>query len=112
MKAHLAFSVSRRFFVVCARLLLFKQQRVAALEKQLEEFDLQKSRSLYFDSFQADANISRQKILKNFDEILRDYDKSYVQILLMSFGLDKTAVYKTSIKNKNSLNMKTFNELF
>lgn len=84
MGAHPAFSVSRRFSVVRARLLLFKQQRLAALEKQLEELDLQESRPLYLGSFQADANALRREVLKDLDEALRDYGKSYVRTLLIA----------------------------
>lgn len=74
--AHPAFSVSRRFSVVRARLLLLKQQRVATLEKQLRELDLQELRPLYLGSFQADANTTRWKVLKDIDEALADYGKS------------------------------------
>lgn len=58
MGAHSDFSVSRRFSIIRARLLLHKQQRVVALEKQLEELDSQESRPLYLGSFEADANAS------------------------------------------------------
>ena len=85
---------------------------MATLEKQLEELDLKEPRPLYLGSFQADANALRWEVLKDLDEALRDYGKSYVRTLLMSFGPDKTAVYKTSMENKGSLNMRTFNELF
>lgn len=73
--AHPAFSVSRRFSVVRARLLLPKQERVAALEKQLEELDLQEPRPLYLGSFQADANAARIQVIKDLDEALADYGK-------------------------------------
>ena len=112
MKAHSIFNVFRRFFVVRARFFLFKQQRVTTFEKQFEELNLQKSRSLYFDNFHANANVLRLQIFKNFDEALRNYDKSYVRIFLMSFNLNKTAIYKTSMKNEDFLKMRTFNELF
>lgn len=110
--AHPAFSVSRHFSVVRARLLLLKQQRMAALEKQLEELDLQEPRPLYLGSFQADANALRLQVLKDLDEALRDYDKSYAEILLMPFSPDKTTVYKTSMESEGSLSMRTLNELF
>lgn len=73
--AHPNFSVFRRFSVVRARLLLRKQQRVAALEKQLEELDLQEPRPLYLGSFEADANATRLQVLKELDEALADYGK-------------------------------------
>lgn len=78
MKAHLAFNVLRRFFVIQAQLLFFKQQRMTMLEKQLEKLDLQNLRLLYFDSFQTNANVLRRKVFKDFDKALRDYNKLYV----------------------------------
>lgn len=87
--AHPDFSVSRRFSVIRARLLLYKQQRVAALEKQLEELDLQEPRSLYLGSFQADANASRLRVLKDLNEALADYGKSYTRALLTLISPDK-----------------------
>jgi len=74
--AHPAFSVSRRFSVVRARLLLLKQQRVSALEKQLAKLDRQELRPLYLGSFQADANATRLQVLTDLDEALADYGKS------------------------------------
>ena len=73
--AHPAFSVSRRFSVLRARLLLLKQERVAVLERQLQELDLQEPRPLYLGSFQADANAARIQVLKELDEALADYGK-------------------------------------
>lgn len=73
--AHPVFSVSRRFSVVRARLLLLKQDRVAALEGQLEELDLQEPRSLYLGSFQADANAARKQVVKDLDEALAEHGK-------------------------------------
>ena len=69
--------MSRRFSVVRARLLLFKQQRVVVLEKQLEELDRQESRPLYLGSFQEDASAPRLQVLRDLDKALADYGKSY-----------------------------------
>lgn len=68
--------MSRRFSVIRARLLLFKQQRVAALEKQLEDLDLLEPWPLNLGSFQADANATRLQVLKDIDEALADYGES------------------------------------
>ncbi|KAL8909886.1 MAG: hypothetical protein Q9171_004799 [Xanthocarpia ochracea] len=51
------------------------QERVAALEKQLEELNLQEPRPLFLGSFQADANAMRIQVLTNLDEALADYGK-------------------------------------
>ena len=73
--AHPAFSVSRRFSITRARLLLFKQQRVVALEKKLEELDQQEPRALNLGSIQADTNSARIEILKELDSALADYGR-------------------------------------
>ncbi|MCJ1334640.1 hypothetical protein MMC10_011352, partial [Thelotrema lepadinum] len=73
--AHPAFSVSRRFSIVRARLLFFKQHKVETLEKQLEELDLQEQRPLHLGSFGADTNILRIQVLKKLDRALADYDE-------------------------------------
>lgn len=74
--AHPTFSVSQRFSIVRARLLLVKQQRVMTLEKKLEELDLQEPQALNLGSIQADTNHARTKILKDLDEALADYGES------------------------------------
>ncbi len=102
MGAHPDFSVSRRFSVVRARLLLLKQQRVAALEKQLEELDLQEPRPLYLGSFQADANATRLQVLKDLDEALADYGKSCARTPLIPFSPDKEVDYETPMENEGS----------
>lgn len=99
--AHPDFSVSRRFSVVRARLLLLKQQRVAALEKQLEELHLQEPRPLYLGSFQADANATRLQVLKDLDEALADYGKSCARTPI-PFRPDKEANYETPIGSEGS----------
>ena len=100
MGAHPAFSVSRRFSVVRARLLLLKQQRVTVLEKQLEELDLQESRPLYLGSYQADANASRLQVLKDLDAALADYGKSYDRTLSTLFSPDKKVGYEARVEEE------------
>lgn len=100
--AHPAFSVSRRFSVVRARLLLLKQQRVAALEKRLEELDLKELRPLYLGSFQADANLPRSQVLKNLDEALVDYGKSYALTPPILFSRDKKVGHEIPVESEDS----------
>jgi len=101
--AHPAFSVSRRFSVVHARLLLLlKQQHVAALEKQLEELDLQEPQPLYLGSFQADANATRLQVLKDLDEALADYGKSCARTPPILFSPDKEADYQTPVESEGA----------
>lgn len=92
----------RSFSVVRARLLLLKQQRVAALEKQLEELDLQEPRPLYLGSFQADANAGRSQVLKDLDKALADYGKSCARTSPILFSPDKEADYKTPVESEGS----------
>ena len=73
--AHPAFSLSSRFSTVRARLLLLKQERVSALERRLEELDLQEERQLFLGSFQQDQNAARSEVLQDLDEALADYGK-------------------------------------
>jgi hypothetical protein len=72
---HPTFSVSRRFSAVRARLLLLKQDRVAVLEKRLEELDRQVQPQLHLGSFQADTNAARIQVLKELDKSLADYGR-------------------------------------
>ena len=71
--AHPAFSLSSRFSTVRARLLLLKQERVAELERRLDELDLAEERQLFLGSLQRDQNTARIQVLKELDEALADY---------------------------------------
>ena len=71
--AHSAFSLSRRFTVVRARLLLVKQDRVSALEGQLRELDEQEQRPLFLGSLRRDGNTERANLLSELDPALADY---------------------------------------
>ena len=95
---HPTFSVSRRFSVVRARLLFSKQYRVVALEKQLQELDLQQPpEEQYLGSFDADANATRLQVLKDLDEALADYGKPCARIPPLLFSPDEEAGYETSV---------------
>ena len=71
--AHPAFSLSRRFTVARARLLLLKQDRVSALEKRLLDLDQQEQRPLFLGSFRRDCNTDRKNTLFELDMALADY---------------------------------------
>ena len=72
------------------------------LEKQLEELDLQEPRPLYLGSFQADANASRLRVLKDLDEALADYGKSYARAPLIPISPDKPAVDEKPVESEGS----------
>ncbi|KAL6713004.1 hypothetical protein ACLMJK_009400 [Lecanora helva] len=95
---HPAFSVSRRFSAVRARLLLLKQQRVVALEKQLLELDLQEPVELNLGSFEADANATRLQVLKDLDGALAEYGKPRVRTPPILYSLHEAA-RQASIEN-------------
>lgn len=71
--AHIAFSLSRRFPSLRARLLLLKQDRVALLESQLEEIDQNEERPIFLASMRRDGNPERKALLEELDTALSDY---------------------------------------
>ncbi|KAH0829417.1 hypothetical protein FOPE_10775 [Fonsecaea pedrosoi] len=72
---HNAFHVYRRFSTLRARLLLLKQDKLAALEKQLEMVDQQEPNPLFLASCRRDKNVEREAILSRIDTALVDYGK-------------------------------------
>ena len=75
---------------------------MGALEKQLEELDLQEPRPLYLGSFQADANATRLQVLKDLDEALADYGKSCAGTPPTPSSPDKEADYETPMGSEGS----------
>ena len=92
--AHPTFSVFRRFSVIRARLLLLKQQRMTALEKQLEQLDFQEPRALHLGSIQADTNAARIQILKDLDEALADYGELHESSPVHLLRRDSRVMYE------------------
>ena len=82
--SHTDFSLASRFSVVRARLLLQKQARVSALEKQLEQCDLQETKPIHLGSVQQDQNPTRLQILRDLDEALAEYGMSIAMPLSLS----------------------------
>ena len=81
MGAHPVFSISRRFSIVRARLLLLRQAKVVALEEELEKLDFQEPSPLNLGSFRADTNIARIQVLKDLDKALAEYGKYSTEAL-------------------------------
>ena len=75
--AHPAFNVSRRFSTVRARLLLYKQDKVARLEAELYEADRTETKPLFLCSSRRDNNLERKRILGELDEALNDYGTDF-----------------------------------
>ncbi|KAF1997781.1 hypothetical protein P154DRAFT_440363, partial [Amniculicola lignicola CBS 123094] len=73
--AHIAFSLSRRFPSLRARLLLLKQDRVVLLESRLEEIDRNEERPIFLASMRRDHNPERKAVLEELDTALCDYDR-------------------------------------
>ncbi|KAF3481531.1 uncharacterized protein GIQ15_04290 [Arthroderma uncinatum] len=72
--AHPSFHICRRFGNLRARLLLFKQDKISLLEKQLEKIDKEESLELFLGSTRHDANKERRLIISDIDIALADYD--------------------------------------
>ena len=60
-----------------ARLLLAKQDQLAALEAQLDNLDRTEPRKLFLGNLRHDRNVSRKNVLKAIDKALGDYGMSW-----------------------------------
>ncbi|KAK4690873.1 hypothetical protein P7C71_g6014, partial [Lecanoromycetidae sp. Uapishka_2] len=72
--SHDAFHVYRRFSSTRARLLLLKQDRVSALEQQLEQVDDEETSPLFLGTARRDRNAARLQVLDDIDAALAEYD--------------------------------------
>jgi hypothetical protein len=77
--AHPAFQAWRRFTRIRTRLLLTKQDRLAKLEKCLDDIDRNEISPLFLRCMRIDGNEERQKVLADIDEALNDYGGQNLQ---------------------------------
>ena len=75
--SHDAFHVYRRFSSTRARLLLLKQDRVSALEQQLEQVDDEETSPLFLGTARRDRNAARLQVLDDIDAALAEYGRSF-----------------------------------
>ena len=71
--AHPTFTLSRRFCVVRARLLLLKQDRISILEKKLQALDRDEEQVLFLGASREDTNSQRTDVLHQLDAALKEY---------------------------------------
>lgn len=67
------YQIFRRFRRARARLILAKQDRVAQLEEQLDQVDLNEKAELFLGNMRRDKNQQRIALLADLDEALGDY---------------------------------------
>ena len=73
MAAHKSFYICRRFSRLRARLLLLKQDKLSALEEQLEKIDQEERAAFCLGSSRDDANEERKLVLADIDKDLAEY---------------------------------------
>ena len=78
--SHDAFHVYRRFSSTRARLLLLKQDRVSALEQQLEKIDHEETSPLFLGAARRDCNAARLQVLDDIDAALAEYGRSFAPL--------------------------------
>ncbi|KAK3366616.1 hypothetical protein B0T24DRAFT_534247, partial [Lasiosphaeria ovina] len=69
-----SFHLCRRFSNLRARLLLLKQDRLTALEEQLEELDREDTGTLTLGCSRTDGNERRSSVLSEISNAMEDYD--------------------------------------
>lgn len=73
--AHPDFSLSRRFTTSRARILLYKQDKVCAIENELDKLDRNETRSIFLGRFRGQNNAERVELLEKLDIALAEYGK-------------------------------------
>jgi hypothetical protein len=68
-----AFSMFRRFGMLQTRCLLYQQERLAALEAELNKIDSEEKVQLYLSSRIHDRNERRKTVLEDIQHRLREY---------------------------------------
>ncbi|CZR64741.1 uncharacterized protein PAC_14640 [Phialocephala subalpina] len=74
MASHDSFQVFRRFSNLRTRLLLLSQDRVALLEKKLDNIDRDEGSPLFLGSSRRDKNEERQSVISDIRDALGTYD--------------------------------------
>ena len=81
LAAHKSFHLYRQFTHLRVRLLLFKQDRLSLLEKQLETIDAEETSVLFLASHRRNGNPKRESLLRDIDVALADYGKCHSGLL-------------------------------
>ncbi|KAK3369492.1 hypothetical protein B0T24DRAFT_708119 [Lasiosphaeria ovina] len=77
--AHPDFHLFRRFLALRARLLLCKQDKLAALEEQLAHLDANEASPLFLGNMRRDRNEERRQLIQQLDSAPRDYDGQHTR---------------------------------
>ena len=89
LATHKSFQLCRRFTQIRIRLLLYKQDKLSFLERQLEKVDAEETAVLFLGCHRRDGNKQRESLISEIDTALADY------------GIDRFNVLG-SIKHANS----------
>lgn len=68
-----SFNVCRRFLRLRARLLLYKQDNIVQLEKELDKLDREEPRLLFLGNYRRDRNNERAKVVEQIGVELAKY---------------------------------------
>ncbi|KAI0549270.1 hypothetical protein F4679DRAFT_272939 [Xylaria curta] len=87
LSAHGPYFICRRFDKLRARVLLRKQDKLSALEQNLEEVDQQESCPIFLGKSRLDNNTNRLSLLDKIESALHDYDQFIEKTnRVLSFG--------------------------
>ncbi|KAI1740752.1 hypothetical protein F4680DRAFT_447607 [Xylaria scruposa] len=87
LSAHNPYFICRRFDKLRARVLLRKQDKLSALEQNLEEVDQQESCVIFLGKSRIDNNTDRLSLLDKIESALHDYDQFIEKTnRVLSFG--------------------------
>lgn len=76
LSAHSPFFICRQFRTIRSRLLLLKQDRISALEEQLNCIDASEKKRIYLGKGRCDKNTARIGILTELEDRISDYGTS------------------------------------
>ncbi|KAJ8129455.1 hypothetical protein O1611_g4178 [Lasiodiplodia mahajangana] len=75
ISSHPSLFVFRRFAAIRARMILYKQDRISQLEKQLQKVDQDEARPIQLGSYRTDVNMHRRALLDQLDVAINQYGK-------------------------------------
>ena len=73
--SHPSFHVFRRFSTLRARLLLYKQDQLCVLEKNLADIDAAETKPLFLRNMRRDCNETRKRLFGELDIALKQYGR-------------------------------------
>jgi len=79
--SHPSFQICRRFLRLRARLLLYKQDTLVALEYELDRIDREEIRPLFLGNRRRDKNGERKEIMKQIELELAEYGMHLESVL-------------------------------